>query len=270
VRSAAVAAVLLVAVLGGCGGGSDSPNPAKDRSARGNRALSSLRTVPQPNAAESKLLRQLRTARRPATIDEYMTAVLDSVDEYWTRTLKASGRRPPTVFYLWIPHGVATGTACGSQADETAAFYCPTDDTIYVGQPFAYELYLGALRGLPGEAATGAHPFGDFAVAYVIAHEYAHNIQTELGIYQAYPSKTAKPFELQADCLAGAWAHAVFEEGLADPGDLAEAVTAAVAVGDFEFHSAQHHGTPQERHDAFLTGYATGRPPSCAKYVPNS
>jgi predicted metalloprotease len=265
-RVAAVIACLLLFALGGCGGGGKQSPPRPPP--RGNEAIAAMRTVPPPSPQDSELLRQLTIKRHRATIDQYMTAVLGSVDEYWTRIFKTSGRRPPTVFYLWIPPGVSTTTDCDAPADQTAAFYCPVDDTIYVGITFAYDLYLGVLGGLPGEAATGAHPYGDFSVAYVIAHEYAHNVQNELGIYQANPSRTAKPYELQADCLAGAWARSIFQEGLATPADLEEAVTTALAVGDFEFHSAQHHGTPLERHDALLTGYKAGVPAACAKYVP--
>ena len=70
-----------------------------------------------------------------------------------------------------------------------AAFYCPADDTIYVGQQFAADLYNGVLEGLPGEGNAA----GDFAVAYVVAHEYAHNLQTELGIFDNRVTRSAKP-----------------------------------------------------------------------------
>jgi predicted metalloprotease len=78
---------------------------------------------------------------------------------------------------------------------------------------------------------------------------------------------TARPFELQADCLAGTWAHSVYEEGLLEPGDLEEATNAALAVGDFDVGNAQHHGTPQERRAALLVGYETGEPARCNAFV---
>jgi predicted metalloprotease len=105
-------------------------------------------------------------------------------------------------------------------------------------------------------------------VAYVLAHEYAHNIQQELGLFDNRSSPQAEPFELQADCLAGTWAHSVYEEGLLKPGDLEEATNAALAVGDFDFANAQHHGTPIERRDALLAGYRGGDPSTCSRYLP--
>ncbi|MBW3652230.1 MAG: neutral zinc metallopeptidase [Actinobacteria bacterium] len=70
-----------------------------------------------------------------------------------------------------------------------------------------------------------------------------------------------------ADCLAGTWAHSVFEQGLLAPDDLEEATNAALAVGDFDVGNAQHHGTPEERRDALLTGYDTGEPAQCNRFV---
>jgi hypothetical protein len=144
-----------------------------------------------------------------------------------------------------------------------SAFYCPADDTIYVGQQFAADLYQGVLRGLPGEGKAA----GDFAVAYVLAHEYAHNLQQELGVFDNRVSKSAKPFELQADCLAGTWAYSVYAEGALQPGDLEEATRAALAVGDFDVGNAQHHGTPTERRDALLAGFETGDPATCNRFI---
>ena len=131
----------------------------------------------------------------------------------------------------------------------------------------AADLYRGVLRGLPGESAGYGRAAGDFAVAYVLAHEYAHNLQQELGMFDTGVGRSARPYELQADCLAGTWAHSVFEEGLLQPGDLEEATNAALAVGDFDVGNAQHHGTPDERRDALLTGYDTGEPAQCNRFV---
>src|SRR5215204_1651923 len=124
-------------------------------------------------------------------------------DEQVGGTLAGSGRGPrrrPAA----VPEMLLTG--CGAPADDRAAFYCPGDDTIYVAQRFAADLYQRVVRGLPGESAGYGRAAGDFAVAYVLAHEYAHNLQQELGIFDNSVTESAKPFELQADCLAGAWA----------------------------------------------------------------
>jgi predicted metalloprotease len=205
----------------------------------------------------------------PQTIDEFMTGVLRSVDRYWTRTFEAAGLPEPRVRYEWIAPGGRSLTYCGTFARDMSAFYCPADDTIYVGQQFAADLYRGVLRGLPGESAGYGRAVGDFAVAYVLAHEYGHNLQQELGVFDNSVSETARPFELQADCLAGTWAFSVYEEGLLEPGDLQEATDAALAVGDFDAGNRQHHGTPEERRDALLAGFDSGDPSVCREFLPS-
>ena len=202
----------------------------------------------------------------PQTIDSFLTGLLRSIDRYWTRTFAAADLPEPRVGFSAVPPGGRRLSSCGTIADDSAAFYCPADDTIYMAQQFAADLYNGVVRGLPGERA-GGRAAGDFAVAYVLAHEYAHNLQQELGVFNNDVGETARPFELQADCLAGSWAHSVYEEGLLEPGDLEEATNAALAVGDFDVGNAQHHGTPQERRAALLTGYESGDPRRCEQFV---
>jgi hypothetical protein len=167
-----------------------------------------------------------------------------------------------------MPPGEQIATGCGTTADDRAAFYCPADDTIYVAQVFASELYDGMLKALPGEAAGYGHAAGDFAVAYVLAHEYAHNLQQELGIFNNSVTPKARPYELHADCWAGTWGNSVYQQGRLEEGDLEEALDAALAVGDFDFGNAQHHGTPEERRDALLTGYRSGDPGACSTHLP--
>lgn len=206
----------------------------------------------------------------PSTIDAFMTTVLGSVDEYWTTTLQANGHPAPEVAYAWVAPGTSTGTACGLDADAASAFYCPADDTIYIGQTFASRLFDGVSQGFPGEAAGYGHAAGDFAVAYVVAHEYAHNVQQELGIFASFRGRQARPFELQADCFSGTWANSVYEQGLLQEGDLEEALQTALAIGDFEVGSEQHHGTPTERRDALLAGYEGGDPSACSGFIDRS
>jgi len=160
-------------------------------------------------------------------------------------------------------------TGCGAPADDNAAFYCPADDTIYIAQRFATDLYHGVLRGLPGES-SGGRAAGDFGVAYIVAHEYAHNLQHELGLFSLARSNSSKPFELQADCLAGAWGSSVYAAGRLHPGDIEEALGTALAVGDFDVSSANHHGTPEERRTAWLDGFEAAEPSRCARYVPTT
>jgi uncharacterized protein len=210
-----------------------------------------------------------RGRNEPTTIDAFLTDILQSVDRYWTRTLDTAGLPTPRVRYAWVDPGAVVLTGCGTPADDAVALYCSADDTIYMGQQFAADLYEGVLRGLPGEAAGYGRPAGDFAVAYVLAHEYGHNLQQELGIFNNRVGPTARPFELQADCFAGAWAYSVYADGDLQPGDLQEATNAALAVGDFDLGNAQHHGTPTERRDALLAGFDSGDPSVCQRYIPS-
>jgi predicted metalloprotease len=202
-------------------------------------------------------------------IEGFLTEVLDGVDTYWTRTMRAAGRPEPRVAYVWVPPGRTVGTACGAPADENAAFYCPNDDTIYFSEVHAAPQARGVARNFPGEQAGYGHAVGDFGVAYVVAHEYAHNVQEELGLFRLGQQRLgARPFELQADCMAGLWGNSVYREGKLQPGDVEEAMSTALAAGDFDYTNAQHHGTPEERRAAWLTGYQSGDPTICGRYVP--
>ena len=185
-------------------------------------------------------------------IEGYLTEVIEDVDRYWTRTLRASDLPEPRVSYSWVPPGGRQRTGCRTVADDGAAFYCPADDTIYIAQRLAAQFYRAV---------------GDFGVAYVVAHEYAHNVQNELGRLSAPGRTSTKPFELQADCMAGLWGNSVYAEGRVDKSDVEEAVRTAYAVGDFDYGNPNHHGTPDERRDAWLTGFRSGDPQDCSGFT---
>jgi predicted metalloprotease len=269
--------VLLVAAcvaLGGCG----SQHPIRDLRQRAEQARERLKKRVE------EVLTQLQQAvpeatprtRAPATrgrtevsqVEGFLDEVLGSVDQYWTRTLTAAGRPPPRIARVWVEPGDILRTGCGVAADDSAAFYCPTDDTIYVAVVLAARLWQGIANDFPGERAGYGHAVGDFGLAYVVAHEYAHNVQQELGLYTQTPRTGVEPFELQADCMAGLWGNSVYRAGKLQPGDVEEAMSTAAAAGDFDYGNVQHHGTPDERRAAWLDGFRSGDPAVCARYVP--
>jgi predicted metalloprotease len=219
------------------------------------------RSVPQATRDEQAPSARGRT--EAGSVDEFLTEVLASVDDYWTRTLTAADLPEPRVHYLWIPPGRATRTGCGLPADDNAAFYCSSDDTIYVAERLAADIYNGVSDNFPGERAGYGRAVGDFGLAYVVAHEYAHNVQQELGLMRTDPRYGVEPLELQADCMAGLWGNSVYRAGKVKPGDVEEAISTALAAGDFEANSPQHHGTPQQRRAAWLLGYRSGDPRRC-------
>ena len=204
--------------------------------------------------------------RGDASLEAFLTEVLRSVDAYWTTTLRASDIEEPKVGYRWIATGDRVLTGCRHVADDDAALYCPGDDTIYIGQDFAAGILRGIRDDFPGQQAGQGRAIGDFGVAYIVAHEYGHNVQQELGLFAQGRRLAAKPFELQADCMAGSWGNSVYRSGKLKQGDVEEALSTAKAVGDFEYLSPQHHVTPDERRQAWLRGYRSGDPSVCRAY----
>jgi uncharacterized protein len=287
-RSILLLALLLAVLAGGCGSedaGNLADRAREEARQRADRLRASLerrtdrlrrrieealgdleRAVPRAERTSPEVQARGRTGT--TTIDAFLTDVLGNVDAYWTRTLRASGLPEPAVGYVWIPPGRRVATGCGATAGDDAAFYCPRDDTIYVAQRFAVDLHRGALPDLPGERAGYGRATGDFGVAYVVAHEYAHNVQHELGLFSLGGANSSEPIELQADCMAGSWGASVYAEGRLQPGDIEEAVGTALAVGDFDVSSRNHHGTPQQRREAWLTGFESDDPSVCSRFAP--
>jgi predicted metalloprotease len=281
-RRAAALAIVLVSLcaLGGCGSSDidtavrhareraqEVRTQARDAARRLERRVqAALDRIEQsvPRAQDPAQAPSARGRTQPGTIDAFLTDVLRSVDAYWTTTLRRAGHPAPSVRYQWVAPGRTVATGCGAPAGADAAFYCPTDDTIYVSQVLAAQIYRGVARNFPGERTGSGHAVGDFGLAYVIAHEYAHNVQQELGIARVDPRAGVEPLELQADCMAGLWGNSVYKRGLLQPGDVQEAISTAQAAGDFEYSNPQHHGTPAQRKAAWLLGYRSGDPSRCA------
>jgi len=218
-----------------------------------------------PPAAQQDLV--LGNQSQDMSMDQFLTGVTKDVDAYWTRVFKDEGRSEPRVSYAWIPAGQAASSACGTQGASAAA-YCPADDTIYISEEFADGIYGGGLdQSLPGSSQGYGGADGDFAVAFIVAHEYGHQIQDELGLYQKYGNTLpTMAFELQADCYAGTWAKSAADENKLEDGDVQEALDTALAVGDFSADEG-HHGTPEQRADAWNTGFSSGSPSSCDGYM---
>jgi predicted metalloprotease len=188
---------------------------------------------------------------QPADLNDYLSMVIQDVDAYWTRIYAAGRLGEPHVSFLWTTPGQSVPNGCVSGTDDDAAFYCPKDDTIYVSQVFAGKVW---------------NEHGDFGAAVVIAHEYAHNVQRELGVYR-FKTATSMPFELEADCMAGMWANWEGRRRTLDDGDVLEAAGTFHALGDYELSAPDHHGTPRQRERAFMRGYRGGESARCQRLL---
>ncbi len=198
----------------------------------------------------------------------FSAAVLGTTEEVWAQVFSDQLGRTYTPPVLVLFSGV-TQSPCGGASGATGPFYCPADRKAYLDTQFFATL----------SRQLGAH--GDFAAAYVIAHEVAHHVQNELGILgQVHEARLQSSeqeanaltvrLELQADCLSGVWARAV--DGLLEPGDLDEALNAARKIGDDHLQKRAGrvpqphtftHGTSAQRARWFERGYDTGDLQQC-------
>jgi uncharacterized protein len=198
--------------------------------------------------------------------------VTDDVQWTWDDIFASAGRRyVDTTVALYDDR---LNTPCGEADADVGPFYCPQDQRVYLDLSFFQEL----------RARFGAR--GDFAEAYVVAHEIGHHVQHLVGIdrrvfdeaqrYPQYANELSVRLELQADCFAGVWAHAAEAEGALSPGDLEEGMQAAAAVGDdrIQRHTSGRvdpetwtHGSSEMRRDWFHTGYVSGTPASCDTFA---
>ena len=238
--------------------------------------LLSLLTGQNPLALLQQLGSSNATVQVPSTANagqdeaaEFASVVLGYTEDTWNQIFSASNARyvEPTL----VLYDDAVQSACGFNTAATGPFYCPGDQKLY--------LDLSFLRELQRMGASG-----DFAVAYVIAHEVGHHIQTILGTEREVrrmqqrasrveANQLSVRMELQADCYAGVWAHHTQRMyNVLEQGDIQEGLNAAAAVGDDRLQrmagqrvqpESFTHGTSQQRMEWFKTGLETGNVERC-------
>ena len=201
---------------------------------------------------------------------QFISFVLDDVQGTWAKILPNYGARfRPARLVLFRN---STDSGCGSAQSVMGPFYCPLDERVYLDLGFFDEL----------QQKFGAS--GDFARAYVLAHELGHHVQHLLGtdarvrqLQEANPGEANElsvRFELQADCYAGVWAHSTDQRQILERGDVDEALNAASAVGDDRIQQRTTgrinvdsftHGSAAQRSAAFRRGFDSGDPRSCSQ-----
>ena len=207
------------------------------------------------------------SAAQDSTV-QFVSFVLDDVQNVWAKTLpQHGGRFQPARLVLFRN---STDSGCGPAQSAMGPFYCPLDERVYLDLGFFDEL----------ERRFGAS--GDFARAYVLAHELGHHVQHLLGtdarVRQAQESNPSAAnelsvrLELQADCYAGVWAHSTDQRRILEQGDVDEALGAASAVGDDRIQKQTRgrvnvdsftHGSAAQRSQSFKRGFESGDPRNC-------
>lgn len=196
---------------------------------------------------------------------EFVSVVLGDTEETWNRIFSASGKRYQEPVLVLFENAVQS--ACGSASSASGPFYCPADQKVYLDLAFFRE--LDRRFGAPG----------DFAQAYVVAHEVGHHVQNLLGtnrqVAEAQQSRRGDAnalsvaLELQADCFAGVWGHHANKKSLLDEGDVEEGLSAAAAIGDDRLTGGRvspesfTHGTSEQRARWLRQGLQSGDVNSC-------
>ncbi len=207
--------------------------------------------------------------QRQDEMTQFVATVLAETEDTWGAIFSSSGvvyKEPKLVLFSG-----RVGSACGLAGSATGPFYCPGDQKVYIDLSFFDEL------------AKRFGAAGDFAQAYVVAHEVGHHVQNLIGVLPEFnrqrqamskveANRMSVRVELQADCFAGIWAYHTGRKGLLEAGDLEEALNAAHQIGDdtlqrkaqgYVVPDSFNHGTSAQRKEWFARGYQTGRVDDC-------
>lgn len=227
-----------------------SPSDMMNLLGAGGSAMQDSAGVPQQGA----------TGRPHDPQGDFAAAVLGETEDVWTQYFAGSGQRYSAPTLVLFSGEVAS--ACGAASAAAGPFYCPGDQKVYIDLDFF------------GQLATEFGAPGDFARAYVLAHEVGHHVQNLLGLAGAGARPGAQgssvAIELQADCLAGVWA--MHDQRIIEPGEVQQALAAAAAVGDDTLQRRTQgrvvpdtftHGTAAQRQHWFERGFQGGRIESC-------
>ena len=217
----------------------------------------------EPTAAQPGQSAPVPTTPEEEKLIQYVSFVLDDTQETWTKVFANDGQTYRPARLGIFTNAVRSG--CGVAESAMGPFYCPADERVYIDLGFYNEL------------RQRFQADGDFAQAYVIAHEIGHHVQHLLGISdQVRRAQESNPdrandlsvrLELQADCLAGVWAHSTSQRDILDQGDVEEALGAAAAVGDDRIQKQATggvqpetwtHGSSEQRMHWFQQGFQTG------------
>jgi predicted metalloprotease len=205
---------------------------------------------------------------------DFVSFVLGDAQGFWEQQFQAAGRPYQRAKLVLFRDAVNSG--CGQASSATGPFYCPLDQQVHLDLGFFDE--LNRRFKAPG----------DFAQAYVIAHELGHHLQQQLGIEGEVRAKSEESpddanelsirLELQADCFAGVWGRSTYDRGILENGDLDEGLTAAAAVGDDRIQEqaqgridpeAWTHGSAEQRSHWLQTGFDSGKLEACDTFSGN-
>src|SRR5215217_1001730 len=207
-------------------------------------------------------------------LKDFSTYVFTDAQRTWEQMFRRAGQPYEHARLVLYRGGVRT--ACGAASSAVGPFYCPGDQVVYLDLSFYGELHNRLGAG------------GDFAWAYVIAHELGHHVQQQLGTSEEVTrlqreqredaNDLSVRLELQADCYSGVWGNSVYKQGDLEKGDVREALRAAGAVGDDRLQrqatgsidpDSFTHGTSEQRRSWFERGYENGDPDACDTFSPD-